>query len=73
MTKPKLLNVRKNLEHTVWLMNFLLDEHKAARSGGTVLAPIFINALKEHRFFTGAILRKHTAKQTRKDIYVERS
>jgi len=66
--KPKMLNVRKHLEFEIWL----IDEMETAIGKGKLqLAPFYLGALREVRFFAKAILRKHAAKGTRKDVYVE--
>jgi hypothetical protein len=72
MAKRKLLNVRSHLEFEVEWLTEILRRHALQQKGGTSLCPIDVQALNELVFFARAILRKHEAKNTRKDVYVER-
>jgi hypothetical protein len=66
MAKPKLLNVKKHLEFEVWAIDNMLKRN----SERNYLCPFDLGMLTEIRFFAQAILRKHAAKNTRKDVYV---
>jgi hypothetical protein len=66
MAKPKVLNVRKHLEFEVWAIDNMLERNAKHE----YLCPFDKGMLTEIRFFAQAILRKHAAKNTRKDIYV---
>lgn len=69
MSKRKLLNVKSHLEFEIWLINVITEDVEKKK---LQLAPFYLDALKELRFFAQAILRKHSEKHTRKDIHVER-
>lgn len=71
MAKPKLLNVRRFLEHIKSSCEDML-ERNGKYEGGLRLPPIDISNLNEIRMLARAILLKHASKKTRKDIYVER-
>lgn len=69
--KRKLLNVRSHLEYEVFALMGMLERNAKHESGGISLPPIDVEVMNELVFFAKAILRKHTEKKTRKDIYVE--
>lgn len=57
------LNIKSHLEHA----NIILDG--LAKYG---MCPILEDELKKFAFLNRAILQKHAAKGTRKDLYLER-
>jgi hypothetical protein len=69
--KPKATNVKHHLKHIIWSIDSML-ENDGKYEGGTRLAPIDQSNLKEIRFFSNLILKKHESKNTRKDIYIEK-
>lgn len=68
--KTGLLHVRKHLE---WVAESCRDmlERDGKYPNGLRLAPIDQDNICKIAIVTEAILRKHTAKQTRKDVYLE--
>jgi hypothetical protein len=71
MAKTKMLNVRKHLELEIEFLMDMLHRNSLHQHGGISLPPIDVQAMNELVFFAKAILRKHSAKNTRKDVYVE--
>ena len=59
--KPNLLSVKQHLNCVIELTE-ALDKYG--------LCPMTRQMIAETRFFTEAILRKHEAKKTRKDVYL---
>lgn len=68
--KPNNLHVRTYIEDVVRLCE-TLEEDNHKRPNGVVLPPAYLSFVVEIKLYGKAILRKHAAKQTRKDIYVE--
>jgi hypothetical protein len=65
MTKAKLLNVRKHVEHINHSIEDML-KRSGKHVNGLVLAPIDIDNLREIKFIGECILRKYA--HSRKDI-----
>jgi hypothetical protein len=70
MAKRKLLNVRSHLEFEIEWLTEMLRRNAMHHKDGISLPPIDVQALNEMVFLARAILRKHAAKKTRKDVYV---
>lgn len=64
------LNVRAQLEHVVSTCEDMLGRD-GKYEGGLVLAPIDVHNLREMKLIAQATLKRHAAKRTRKDLYVE--
>lgn len=77
MSKAKLLNVKKHLEHILWSTEDMLNRDSQNKlmgvKTGIGLPPIDVENLKHIRFITKRILAVHSLKNTRKDIYIEKS
>ena len=74
MAKRKLLNIKSHLENISSSIEDMLRRDKETKSGkfpnGLRLVPIDEYNLKEILLINKAILRKHSEKQTRKDIRI---
>lgn len=63
--RPKLTHVRSHLTATAEMCDILLTAKTFT------LPPAYQDYVKQIGFLSRAILRKHAAKGTRKDVYIE--